>query len=158
MPTLDLQTSDWLSTAIEQGYQDLSELYGYPFEIVHRMPVCRKMAAMTVYRLLFDHDFDAATTDERPAWRVDGHGYLVFPQNDIEIIADPTWQQFLGAADLDPNLPKALVGPRDEVATRACLAGVALFNLPLWESSGFYESPQAIMSRHPSAHRLPTNS
>lgn len=149
MPNLNPQTFEWINEAVELGYQDLSELYGYDMAVVHRMPVCRKMAASIVYRLLLDHDFEASRRDERPGWRVDAHGYAVIREGETDIVVDPTWQQLLLSAYLDPDLPRALIGPRDEVATRACLAGVDIFDLALWSAPDEYGSPETITHRHP---------
>jgi hypothetical protein len=52
------------------------------------------------------------------------HGYCVLQENP-DLIADPTWQQFLLPEQRKPNVPKMLVGQRSDVMLQARSYGIS---------------------------------
>ncbi len=69
----------------------------------------------------------------RAGQKVNEHSYLSFRNGDLEVIADATWQQF--APRKRDDLPKILLGTREEVVSQALDAGVNEKYLDLWMPS-----------------------
>lgn len=111
-----LSSAEWAYNAVA-GYGKSD--YGHPVlpEIVHEENFCIDVTAQMAYRMLqLNKDYQII-----PFWRAQqrhNHYPLTFRTPDQPIvIADGTWQQFVGmfAEDkLPPNLPKVLIGTPEE--------------------------------------------
>ena len=64
----------------------------------------------------------------------DQHSYLLRrTEEGEETVIDPTWQQFLAKDKLTDELPKVLIGSRQEVVEQARAAGVPDAVLDYWK-------------------------
>jgi hypothetical protein len=100
---------------------------------VRRSRVCRFMSTELVLGLI-DNGVQHVRTDSRAGRAIDEHRYVVInPDTPDETLVDATWQQFLPAHVDATNLPRALVGSREEVVSQAAAAGIAEADLAMWE-------------------------
>ena len=122
---------------VNKSAQKVAVERGINSEEIHRRRVCRFMSAELVSQLL-DNGIQAQT-ESRAHDAIDEHRYVVIKPGDQgderEVLIDATWQQFLPEGTDTSNLPKALVGTREEVVYQAAAAGIAEGDLKIWKSA-----------------------
>ena len=134
LPT-DIIHSD-IQAAANDAYLTIAEQGGQNPEEIHRLSVCYRAAVLMVASLV-EKGYDAKhEIHESPT--VVEHSYVALGMNhEDEIIADPTWQQFLTKDNIDENMPKVLIGTRSDVSGQARHFGVDETTTQLWrEESG----------------------
>lgn len=126
----EIETRAALFDASEQAYQSLVE-QGYPEEDVHRISVCYDAAAlmaqqMTEIGYVAEHEL-------RVSSELGEHSFVRVgvPGSGKEVIADPTWMQFL-RSNSGHHAPRSLIGTRGEVAHLAQTAGVNPAAVDYW--------------------------
>lgn len=115
--------------AAQRAYDAASrEIDANPDEI-HRMRICHIIAELMVKNLVELEP--KARVETKGGWTVDLHSYInVKPDSDL--IADPTWQQFINKDVLSSDAPKVLVGSRGEIVNALRSHGVDEVTLDLW--------------------------
>lgn len=100
---------------------------------VRRSRLCRFMSTEIVLGLI-DNGVEHVHADSRAGHAIDEHRYVVInPKTPDETIVDATWQQFLPSHIDGSELPRALIGSREEVIAQAAAAGVPEADLALWQ-------------------------
>lgn len=127
--SLDLHRD--LQYSAQKAYRQLAE-NGLPLARVHTMPVCYDVVDLMIGQLAtLGHD---AEHEVRPT-TTGQHSYVRLPSRVThDVIADPTWQQFLPRKHVDA--PKLLIGSRGKLITQARSFGVPVRMLTLWEPVG----------------------
>lgn len=117
----------------ERAYAALTR-EGYPEAEVHRMSLCYDAAALMVGALT---DAGYKASHDIYANPIAGEHSTVSVQDPYkgEVIADPTWQQFLPSTIDGSNMPKVLVGPRSAVTAQARIFGVRPEALGFWQGA-----------------------
>ena len=139
-----------INTATEQAYASLVES-GLPAGEVHRLAVCTEIGIKTVGHLL-TQGYDAKLEIRQAEW-VGQHSFIaLFTRDGEEILADPTWQQFLPIIKRHEGLPKVLVGSRSDIIAQAKDYGVGEPALSLWH----YDGPPMSQEEHQEADRAAT--
>src|SRR3989344_599828 len=148
--------SDRISSAVGEAAQRVADQKMLPVDEVHRRGVCRVMTA-EILSILIENDISAYTDSRRP-FKVDEHRYPVIeaecPDGGTvnEIVVDAAWWQFLPEGTDTKELPRALIGTRDEVVAQAAVAGVPPEDLRIWFPADQYTAepyltPQEIVAR-----------
>jgi len=97
------------------------------------MPASRQCRMISGYMLDYLRGADPKTPFEvetRYGWEVDEHRYIKSSISDV--IADPTWKQFIPESMRGNALPDILIGDRDYIAHFAGSFGVSEANQLLW--------------------------
>jgi hypothetical protein len=147
MAQLDPMIQEALSIGLDTTYKEVGEGYGldpdqgFDPETVHEQRLCR-MLTVSLMLELEDRGVKSVRPDSRRGWNVDEHRYLVLDIDGEEIIVDPSWQQFLPQELRTEDLPRALVGTREEVMEQAFNAGVNPIDTQLWAPKGVYDEPE----------------
>ena len=126
-----------IENAAQVAYQVVSETDHYQLDEVHYRGVCCKVPYLMVQELISAGrraSVDAATVctsaigvlthsplDSRYSR---DHHYVSIDHESTEVIADGTWQQYLGSKQRTRNLPRVLIGSRLIVAAKAYDAGI----------------------------------
>ncbi len=127
--------------ASEETYGRLAVIYNRDIAVAHRDGLCDP-ASRLVVRLLGEKGHEAARV---PRSMPVLHFYVDLAaevQGDERVLVDPTWQQFLEEDTLDPEMPKVLIGVRDEIVAAAQSHGVPDRFLDLylpWDTMTDYE-------------------
>jgi len=124
-----------IEDAAEQAYKIIANREGAPLDEVHSQGNCHKVTS-DMRRRLSDIGYDVER-EIRHDRALGDHSYLTLDISEDEIIIDPTWQQFLPSARVSSELPKILIGTRDEVKSQARNFGVRNEVLRLWERRAF---------------------
>lgn len=123
-----------LVSASEYAYKSLAER-AYNTEEIHRLGVCYQATALMVDSLL-DNGY-RVEHEIRSGWTVPEHSYVVLDTGlEDEIVIDPTWQQFLPKNKITLDMPKVLIGTRDDVIGQARYFGVDELTTQLWQKQG----------------------
>lgn len=121
-------------SASENAYKALAEKT-YGADEIHRLGVCYEITALMVASLL-DNGY-LVEHEIRSGWTVPEHSYVALDTGQGgEIIADPTWQQFLPKSKATADMPKVLMGTRDDVMGQARHFGVDEPTTKLWQKQG----------------------
>lgn len=123
---------DDIFEAAEESYADIVDLRPYyDLEEVHRCAVCHQSA-----RLMMEKLVKKGYPTVRQIATIDGgeHSFVVIYDQDLEIVADSTWQQFTSYKS-GRYLPKVLIGTRKNVISQARKYGVSNFFTKYWEDS-----------------------
>ncbi|MBI2589300.1 hypothetical protein HYW35_03835 [Candidatus Saccharibacteria bacterium] len=118
--------------ASEVAYTSIVERNSYyTKENVHRGPVCH-MAASILLKHLRSIGYPAF--QEKRTVNSGGHSYVVVDNQVVEILGDPTWQQFVS---YNPRVvrPRVLVGTRDQVIEQALGFGMHVSHAGFWKPS-----------------------
>jgi hypothetical protein len=102
---------------------------------------CRTVSAMMLAELQ-NSGLDTARVETRYGWEVDEHRYVVVPTEDEDVIADPTWLQFVPHESLYTVLPKVLIATREDVVNFVARCGVSKPNQQLWAPRGSHAQPE----------------
>lgn len=111
------------------GAMDKLTAEGYRRDDIYKAAMCAKLAALAVREL----GPYGAKQETHIGSDLTTHDYLVIETTGNDIVADGTWQQFLPQHLRKADLPKVLVGTRDEVALDALRYGVDKGKIELWD-------------------------
>ncbi|MGH7195043.1 MAG: hypothetical protein ACREJM_16135, partial [Candidatus Saccharimonadales bacterium] len=109
--------------ASEETYARLAAVYKRDIGVAHRDGLCDPASRFMV-RFLGEKGHQAARV---PRSMPVLHFYVDLASEVDEgerVLVDPTWQQFLDEAAVDPQMPKVLMGVRDEIVAAARGHGV----------------------------------
>ena len=128
---LSPELTSHIHVSAARGYEIIAREQGEPAEVAHTKPWCRGMTTTMVLAL-----FEIGETPQVNArgGRLDEHRYVTIGDDDLQIVIDPTWQQFLPPDRLTPELPKILIGTRPEVMRFAQEAGVLSDDALVWSA------------------------
>lgn len=112
---VDQATHVDINLAADHAYLTIAQEWQLPsHEGVHKMRVCHRASELMVERLA--ERGHSAAVENRGGWTVDEHSYPVLDGAEgEEIIADPSWLQFVNSNMISKGTPKVLVGTRSQV-------------------------------------------
>lgn len=141
MSLIDIEATHALEAATAATYADVADFSGVETDQAHTLRECHRM--VQTLGTILDERYGIATRQElRSGWQVMHHSYLTMESTEGEIVIDPSWQQFLHADLRTEELPKTLVGTRDQVIEQAVSAGVDPVDAQLWAPRGVYPEPE----------------
>lgn len=141
MKDLGSELNQTIERSLDRAYKLIALEEGYRAEELHYKPQCLMMTVAFTLEM-GDEGIAHVRHDSRHGHNVNEHRYAVLDINDEEIVIDPTWQQFLSPHLRSPELPRTLIGTREEVIAIALAAGVDHLEAQLWAPRGMYPEPE----------------
>ena len=120
--------------AATQAYRSAEAEPEWPYgpNIAHRVPVCGLVSSLML-RQLVAMGYEVQQEIRRGVEDINEHSYLLIDPAEMQIVADATWQQFVPGEVWTPDLPKVLIGDRQDVVEQAKRRGVEEKWLTLWQ-------------------------